>query len=187
MPTQLKASSFTKRIRRRRRNSEIRRGSACSQNMVVRSTLRSRRRSCYPARRRSMSNTLGLGKSSMGRSERRRDQSTPKMVRVMTIFYLVLSPKVLSQSTSTITRLCGDRGMIQHQVHGAMRVVTLQCTSHTARARREDRLQQRRALRICLWKAAHHKRIRHQNLLKVVGTKGSSGRQTSTLRRNRAN
>jgi Pre-mRNA splicing Prp18-interacting factor len=52
---------------------------------------------------------------------------------------LRLSDFVLSQSTSTITRLCGDRGMIQRQVHGAMHVVTPPCTSRTALARPESR------------------------------------------------
>ena len=75
------------------------------------------------------------------------------------IFLSFLPAKVLSQSTSTITRQCGDRGMMQHQVHGAMHVVTLPCTSHTAPARQDDRLQQRRAHRTCLWKAAHSQTI----------------------------
>ena len=65
----------------------------------------------------------------------------------------------LSQSTSTITRLCGGRGMIWRQVHGAMHVATPPCTSHTAPARLESRLPQRRARRICSWQASHNPRI----------------------------
>ena len=94
----------------------------------------------------------------------------------------------LLQSTSTITRLCGDRGMIQRQVHGAMHVATPPCISRTALVRPEGRLLKRRARRICSREACHHPRIQDQNprLKMVVVTKGSSGRQASTLRLSRA-
>jgi hypothetical protein len=89
MPTQPMANFFTKHIRRRRKNSEIHRKSACSQNMVVRSTLRGPRRSCYMARRRSTSSTLELDMSFMGRSGRRRGLNIPKTVRPVHIFDLL--------------------------------------------------------------------------------------------------
>ena len=92
-----------------------------------------------------------------------------------------------SQFTSTTTRLCGDRGMIQRQVHGAMRVVTQSCISHTALVMLGSTLPQRRAHRICSCRTAHNRMIRRRSLqVVVVRTKGSSGRQTSTSRRSRA-
>jgi hypothetical protein len=63
--------------------------------------------------------------------------------------FVIWHLNILSQFTSTITRPCGDLGMIRHRVHGAMRVVTPPCTSHTAPARPESRLQQRPVHRIC--------------------------------------
>ncbi len=82
----------------------------------------------------------------------------------------------LSQFTSTITRLCGGRGMIQRQVHGAMDVATPPCISHTAPARPESRPRRRRMLRICLKEAAHNPKTRYRDLLlkAVVWTKGNS-------------
>src|ERR1700755_1928374 len=89
MPTLPKASFSTRRIGRRKKNSETRLKSACSPNMVARSTWRNLRRSCYWVRRRSTSSTLGLVKSFMGRNEQRRGQNTPKMVRPHATFDLL--------------------------------------------------------------------------------------------------
>jgi pre-mRNA-processing factor SLU7 len=92
----------------------------------------------------------------MTRSKYPEDGSFPRLCFDL----LWLTHLFLSQSTSTTTRLYGDRGMIRGQIRGAMRVVTPPCTSHTALERTESTLPLRRARRICSWESANIQRIR---------------------------
>ena len=157
MRIQPRANFFTKHTERRKMSSATRRRSAFSPSTGEQSTWRRPRRSYGWARRRSTLSTLGLVKLSMGRSERKRGRNIQKMVRVVSTCSSALTTEPSLQCMSTITRLCGGRGTIRGQVHGAMDAVTPSCTFHTALVRQGSRLLPRRARKIYSWAALHPK------------------------------